>query len=245
MITDKSTTKPVHAHGLTAATRDIGTLINRAIAAEVEARNTAIADAMRPLADQLGSEAAAREALERRISPSTPSDRRPAADASCRHRCWWHRSRTCSRRWRTTPPDIMLRDGIYPIDPAGARAARSWFFGDRFAHRTTRRPHRPGDARRGLLDGRGASYFGAYTFDQGVHDLTIGPGFTIDNGTATSTGVIVFGSANGAASRRAPTTSPCLDHEARRQAVRLALRSEQVERQRPRRLLHGQPRRLP
>jgi len=196
VITDKSTTKPLHAHGLTAAERDIGTLIARAIKLEAIARDKAIADALRPLSEQLGPLNAALEAIGQRVyalehpvvvPPPEPPPLSPLVVTSIPDML---------TALEDDVPRIMLRDGIYPIDPAGDRAARSLFFGDRFARRTKPAvivPETPGKV---LLDGRGAGQFGAYAFDQGVHDLTIGPGFTIDNGTATSTGVVVFGSAN-------------------------------------------------
>ncbi len=182
MITDRNSSRPIHAHGLTAAEHDIGTLISRAVAAEVRDRDLAIASAI----------AAAEVRIIAALQPPAP----PPIIVPPPESLVVTSIPDMLTALEDDVPRIMLRDGIYPIDPAGARAASSLYFGERFAHRMVPAvivPETPGKV---LLDGRGAAYFGAYAFDQGVHDLTIGPGFTIDNGTATSTGVVVFGSAN-------------------------------------------------
>ena len=191
MITDKSTTKPVHAHGLTAATRDIGTLINRAIAAEVENRDTAIGEALRPLADRLGSEIAAREALERRIfalehPPIAPPPiilSPPLLVASVPD---------LLSAIVDDVPHIMLRNGIHPIRPAAEQAANSLWIGASSAARENPlyiRAETPG----GVTFDLGGASGGGWSWQGGAQHQTWDSILRFVNGSPGETGVLMFG----------------------------------------------------
>ena len=88
--------------------------------------------------------------------------------------------------------EIVVADGVYRVAPAGRQATDSLWIGEAFAGRTrpiTVRAETPGGV---TFDGGGADAFGGVWFVDGAHDQTW-EGFTFANGSATSTGVIMFG----------------------------------------------------
>jgi hypothetical protein len=88
--------------------------------------------------------------------------------------------------------EIVVADGTYRVSPAGRQAADSLWIGSRFAGRnnpvTVRAETRGGV----VLDGGGASGFGAISFEEGAHHQTW-DGFVLANGTPGQTGVVLFG----------------------------------------------------
>ncbi len=88
--------------------------------------------------------------------------------------------------------DIVVANGTYGVNAAANKQANSLWIGSRFAARTN--PVTVGAETDGgvIFNGGGANTFGGITFAEGAHDQTW-EGFVFDNGTATDTGVIVFG----------------------------------------------------
>jgi hypothetical protein len=92
--------------------------------------------------------------------------------------------------------EIVVADGTYHISSAASREADSLWIGSRYAGRTrpvTVRAETTGGV---VFDGGGMDTFGGITFVEGAHHQTW-DGFSWRNGTATNTGVIVFGGYEG------------------------------------------------
>lgn len=88
--------------------------------------------------------------------------------------------------------EIVVANGTYHVSTAGTLKSDSLWIGDRFASRSNPVTVRA-ESRGGVIfDGGGTTSFGALTFLGGAHHQTW-DGFTFANGTATETGVIVFG----------------------------------------------------
>jgi hypothetical protein len=88
--------------------------------------------------------------------------------------------------------EIVVTTGTYQVSAAADKAANSLWIGARYAGRTkpvTVRAETTGEV---TFDGGGTTAFGGITFVEGAHHQTW-QGFVFDNGTATDTGVIVFG----------------------------------------------------
>ncbi len=186
MITDKSTTKPLHAHGLTAAERDIGTLIARAIKLEATARDKAIGAAI------VAAEARIIAALQ---PPAPPPIVVPPPFTT---EAYVTSVEALLDALHDDSLDVItIADGTYRVAAAGLQKPTSLWIGSAYAGRTRPilvRAATPGGV---TFDGQGADHFGWISFEGGAHDQTW-EGFTPANGTATQTGVVTFGGANGA-----------------------------------------------
>ncbi len=92
--------------------------------------------------------------------------------------------------------EIVMAAGTYAAAPANLNQSNSlWIATPEMAARTNPVLIRA-DGSGVTLDGNGAKYFGAITFDRGVHHQTWDGRWVLANGEATATGTIVFGSPN-------------------------------------------------
>lgn len=94
-----------------------------------------------------------------------------------------------------TLDEIVVANGTYTIQGAFAQQANSLYIGAAYASRTRPILIRAQTQGGVTISGNGMSYFGAICFVGGAHHQTW-DGFNFANGTATETGVIVFGGPN-------------------------------------------------
>ncbi len=88
--------------------------------------------------------------------------------------------------------EIVVATGTYRVSAAAGKDVDSLWIGARYAGRANPVTVRAETTGGVIFDGGGTTYFGGITFAEGAHHQSW-EGFVFDHGTATDTGVIVFG----------------------------------------------------